>query len=223
MLLLPYLAGLRFGLDWLQIPLLIGWITGWLFSYHALLAVKTRRFARVRVQTLTYGAICAAMLLPVVALRPALFWFAPAFAVLLAVNVVLVRGGQERASLNGMVSVTMASLMPMIVPATAKLDWAMGIWVAGVAWLYLAGSVFYVKSMIREHGSVPHRVASAIYHCAALGVAVFIWPWLAVAFGIALVRALVLPARPRMRIAVVGGAEVGVSLAVLGFLLAMPA
>lgn len=222
MLLLPYLAGLRFGFDWLQAPLLIGWLTGWLFSHHVLLAVKTRRVARVRRQIIVYGAICALMLAPVLVLRPTLFWFAPAYILLFGTNVLMVRGGKERATFNGIVSVTMASLMAMIVPVTAGLDRSVGIPIAVVALAYLVGSVFYIKSMIREHGSVPHRAASGIYHVVALVITTIIWPWLAIPFGIALVRALVLPARPRMRIAVVGGAEVGVSLVVLGFLLAMP-
>jgi len=223
MLLLPYLAGLRFGFDWLHIPLLIGWLTGWLFSYHALLAVKTRRFARVRRQVLVYGAVSTTMLLPVVVLRPPLLWFGPAFAVFLAINVVMVRGGQERATVNGIVSVTMASLMAMIVPATAGLDWAIGIPIAVVAWLYLVSSVFYIKSVIREYGSVPHRIASTVYHGVSLVIAVLIWPWLAVPFGITLARAVGLPTRPRMRVPMVGGIEVAVSLVVIGFLLAMPA
>lgn len=222
MLLLPYLAGLRFGLDWLQIPLLIGWLTGWLFSHHVLIAVKTRRWTRVRRQVVVYGAVCAAMLVPVVVLRPSLWWFAPAFAVMLAINVVMVRGGKERATVNGIVSVSMASLMAMIVPVTAGLDWSIGVPIALVAWLYLVGSVFYIKSMIREHGSRPHWIASIAYHVVALVAATAIWPWLAVPFGIALVRAVALPARPRMRVPIVGAAEVGVSLVVLGFLLTMP-
>lgn len=223
MLLLPYLAGLRFGFDWLQIPLLLGWLTGWLFSYHTLLAIKTRRLNRVRRQVAGYGVVCAAMLLPVVALRPSLLWFAPAFAVLLAVNVVMVRGGKERATVNGIVSVTMASLMAMIVPATAEHGWSIGIPIAVVAWLYLVSSVFYIKSMIREHGSTPRRIASGIYHAVAVIISVLIWPWLAVPFAITLARALILPTRPRMRVPLVGAIEVAVSLVVLGFLLAMPA
>lgn len=221
-LLLPYLAGLQFGLDWWQIPLLIGWLTGWLFSHHVLLAVKTRRLARVRRQIAVYGTICAAMLLPVVAVRPGLLWFAPIFLALLAVNVFMVRGGQERATVNGIVSVTMASLMSLIAPATAQIDWTVGIPVATVAWVYLAGSVFYIKSMIREHGSRQHWIASGVYHAVALVIAVFVWPWLAVPFGLTLARAVVLPGRPRMRVPIVGAAEIGISLVVLGFLLVMP-
>lgn len=222
MLLLPYLAGLRFGVDWLHIPLLLGWLTGWLASYHLLLWVKTGRFLRVRAQVLAFGAACAATLLPVVALRPGLAWFAPAFAVLLAVNVVLTRAGQERSSVNGIASVTMASLMAMIVPATAGLDWRLGVPVALVAWAYLAGSVLYVKTMIREHGSLIHRVVSALFHAAALVATTAYWPWLAATFGLLLARAVILPARARLRVAIIGASEVGVSLVVLASLLLMP-
>jgi len=127
MLLLPYLAGLQFGLNWLHVPLLVTWLSGWLASYYALLAVKTLRPGRYWPQVLTYGSVSAVAALPVFVLRPALLWFAPVFAVLLAVNAVASRVGQERASVNGIASVTMAALMAMIAPATAGLDWRLGI------------------------------------------------------------------------------------------------
>ena len=47
MLLLPYLAGLQYGTTWLDAPLLVVWLAGWLASYYALLAVKTRRWRKV--------------------------------------------------------------------------------------------------------------------------------------------------------------------------------
>lgn len=221
MLLLPYLAGLRYGLDWLQVPLLIGWLTGWLMSHHALLVVKTGRWRRVAPQVLAYGTVSATTLLPVLALRPALIWFAPAFAALLAVNVAYVRWSSERAILNGLASVTMAAQMAMIVPVAAGGDWREGITVAAVTWLYLAGTVFYVKTMIREHGSLRHRRLSVGYHVAALALAVWIHPWLAIPFTLMLVRAFILPTRPRMKAPVIGAVEVVLTLVLLGFLLAL--
>lgn len=220
MLLLPYLAGLQFGLDWLHAPLLVVWLAGWLASYYALLAVKTLRFRRYWRQMLAYGVVSAVAALPLFVARPQLLWFAPAFAVLLAVNAVAARVGQERASVNGIASVTMASLMAMIVPATAGLDWRLGIGVAIACWLYLAGSVFYVKTMIRERGSRPHRVMSAAFHVGALAGAATVNPWLALPFAWYLVRAIVLP-RWHLKVPVVGAIEVANSLLLLGFLLAL--
>lgn len=219
MLLLPYLAGLQFGLSWLHVPLLVTWLSGWLASYYALLAVKTLRPGRYWRQVVAYGLVSAVAALPVFALRPGLLWFAPVFAVLLAVNVVAARVGQERASVNGIASVTMAALMAMIAPATAGLEWAIGIPVAVATWLYLAGSVFYVKTMIREHGSRAHYVVSVAFHVGALAAATGVSPWLAIPFAWFLVRAALLP-RFALRVPVVGAIEVANSLVLLGFLVA---
>jgi hypothetical protein len=76
--------------------------------------------------------------------------------------------------------------------------------------------------MIREHGSRTHRVVSALFHAAALVATTAYWPWLAATFGLLLARAVILPARARLRVAIIGASEVGVSLVVLASLLLMP-
>jgi hypothetical protein len=217
MLLLPYLAGLQYGQHWLHVPLLVTWLTGWLASYYALLAVKTLRVRAVWRQTLAYGIVCAASAVPLFALRPGLLLWSPVFAVLLAVNAVATRVGQERSSGNGVASVTMASLMAMIVPATAGLDWTLGVPVAVACWLYLAGTVFYVKTMIRERGSRVHRVVSVAFHVGALAASVALDPWLTIPFGYFLVRAIVMP-RFKPKVVVVGALEVVNALVLLAFL-----
>ncbi|WP_284329370.1 YwiC-like family protein [Demequina litorisediminis] len=222
MLLLPYLAGLRYGAVWLDVPLLIGWLSGLLMSHHALLAVKTGRWRRVRSQVLAFGAVCAACLVPVVAIRPALAWFAPAFAVFMGVNAAFCRWGNERATLNGVASVTMASMMAMIVPVTAGLPWTTGVPIATATWLYLTGTVVHVKAMIREYGSRRQQVISVTYHAVALAAATALQPWFAVPFSLMLARTVVMPRRPRMRAPVIGIVEVVLTLILLGFLLTVP-
>jgi len=220
MLLLPFLAGAQLGFTWLHVSLLVVWLAGWLASYYALLAVKTLRLRRYWRQVLAYGVVSVVAALPLFALRPGLLWFAPIFAVLLAVNTVTARVGQERASVNGIASVTMASLMAMIAPATAQLVWTIGIPVAIACWLYLAGTVFYVKNMIRERGSRAHYVISVAFHVGALAGAVAVNPWLALPFAWFLARAALLP-RWHLKVPVVGAIEVVNSLLLLGFLIAL--
>ncbi|WP_082093284.1 YwiC-like family protein [Demequina sediminicola] len=222
MLLLPFLAGLRFGTDWWQIPLLVGWLTGWLASHHFLVWVKTGRWSRVQRQILTFGAVCAASLIPVAFARPAVLWFVPVFAVLVGVNIVLTRMGQERSTINGIASVTMASQMALIVPVTAGLEWRVGLPLAVVTWVYLAGTVVYVKSMIREHGSVVHYRVSVGYHAVAVAGCTIWQPWLAIPFGLLLVRAVWLPRRARMKAPVIGAIETVLALVVLATELLMP-
>ncbi len=207
MLLLPYLAGLQYGQSWLQAPLLVMWLSGWLFTHHSLLGVKTLRFGRYRRQIVVYALVSSAAAVPVFLLRPGLLGFAPAFAVLFAVNVVAARVGQDRATGNGIASVTMASLMAMIAPATAGEAWTLGINAAVITWLYLAGTVLYVKTMIRERGSRLHYVISIAGHSVALLASVLVSAWFAIPFAWFLARSIVFP-RHHLKVAVVGALEV---------------
>ncbi|MCY0948437.1 hypothetical protein [Streptomyces sp. H27-S2] len=55
--------------------------------------------------------------------------------------------------------------------------------------LYFAGTVPYVKTMIRERNSRAYHRGSAAYHAVALAVAACLSPWLALPFAAYLARA----------------------------------
>ncbi|GAA1764624.1 YwiC-like family protein [Luedemannella helvata] len=194
MLLLPFLAGvLVAGPRWVHLPLLIAWLGGYLWSYYALLAVKTGRPGRVRDQLLLYGAVTAAAGLAVVAARPGVVVFAPVYAALLAVNVGYARRRRERSLINDLASVAQSCVMVFVVAFCAGAPPA-SVWPAFVAvLLYFVGTVLHVKTMIRERGSVAYRRASVAYHALALAVAAWLGPAFAVVFGLLLVRAIVSP------------------------------
>nr|WP_236642647.1 YwiC-like family protein [Actinoplanes utahensis] len=213
MLLLPYLAGLLVsGPRRLDLPLLGAWLAGYLLSYYVFQAVKTRRFTRFRAQIQLYGPITVALAFPVVMAVPELLWFAPAYAVLLAVNAWFAWRRSERALLNDLASVVQSCLMVPIVAVVAG---------TGPRWepflivlLYLTGTVLYVKTMIRERGSVPYRRASVLYHLAAVAAAATAGVLPALVFALLLVRAWALPGRP-LTPKRVGFVEIGASILVL--------
>lgn len=203
MLVLPYLAGVAVaGFAWPDIPLLGAWIAGYLLSYYALQAVKARRPARFREQLLLYGAITAPLAALVVVARPEVLWYAPPYAVLLGVNAWYAWRRQERALLNDIASVAQSCLMVFVTATVA----GVGPGEVLVAFLavfgYFTGTVFYVKTMIRERGSLAYRRASMAYHAVALGVMTWAaasgWSGvpLIVVFSWLLVRAWLLPGRP---------------------------
>src|SRR5262245_19120953 len=101
MLLVPWLAGvLIVGFTWLHLPLLLAWLTGYLASYYALLACKTRRPARVRAQLWVYVPPTVVLGGLVILARPAVLWYAVAYVPLLAVNVAYALRRDDRALLN---------------------------------------------------------------------------------------------------------------------------
>jgi len=222
MLLVPYAAAVWVaGPSWPHLPLLGAWLAGYLFSYYALLAVKTGRPARVRPQLLAYGAATALLLLPVLLARPAVVWYAPPFALLAAVNVGHARGRRERALLNDLASVAQSVLVVFVVGTVSGAAPATLAGVAAAIAGYLVGTVLYVKTMIRERGSAGYRWASAAYHLAVLVVAVLAgWGSALVAvFALLLLRAALLPRRPLAPVRV-GVIELAGALLVLGAVVA---
>ncbi|MFG3300512.1 YwiC-like family protein [Micromonospora chersina] len=198
MLLLPYVAAVGVtGPRWLHLPVLGVGLAGYLFSYYALLAVKTGRPDRIRPQLLVYGGATALLGVPVLLARPAVLGYVPLYAVLLAVNVGHARLRRERALLNDLASVAQSLLMVFVVATVAEVPPADLVGVAAAVGVYLVGTVLYVKTMIRERGSARYRWASLAYHLVVLALAVVAgWgPAVAAVFALLLLRAGVLPGR----------------------------
>jgi len=220
MLLVPFAAGMLYGVDWTHAPLLVAWLSGYLASYYGLLAVKTRRLAKVRTQLLTYGGVAGVALIVVVIARPALWWFAPAFAALGIVNVLAARARRDRAAINGIASVVEASLMALVVPVAAGLAIGTGWQGFAACVMYFLGTVPYIKTMIRERNNPRYFALSVGFHAAAVPIAGIISPWLALPFAAYYLRAVVMP-RFRPRVMAIGLIEVAASLVLLGFLVAV--
>jgi hypothetical protein len=208
MLTVPFLVGvLTGGTAWVQLPLLVAWLAGYLLSYYVLLAVKTRRTGKVRRQVLLYGSLTLAACAPVLVLRPRLLLFAPAFALLLAVNAWHARRRSERSVVNDLASVLLSCLMVPVAAAAAGTAPLEVLRPAAAVLLYFAGTVLYVKTMIRERGDRRYLQASVGYHVVATVAAAMIGVPLAVVFAWLLVRSAVLP-RLRLTPRTVGFIEI---------------
>lgn len=220
MLLVPWLVGvLTAGFRWLHLPLLGAWLAGYLLSYYLLQAVKTRRVRRFRAQLLAYGSPTVLLGALVLALRPQLFWFAPAYALLLAVNLAYAWRRRERALVNDLASVLQSCLMVFVGATVAGVP----VGYTGLAFLavltYFIGTVLYVKTMIRERDNARYYRASVAYHLVALGTAVWLSAPLAAVFTLLLARAWALP-RYRLTPKQVGLTEIGGSLLLLAAVVA---
>ncbi len=212
MLLVPYVAGVALTRwHWLFAPLLGAWVGGYLFAYFALLAVKTRRVRRIWPQLAVFGAIALPMATVVVVARPQVLAAAPVMAALLAVNAAHAWRRRERALLNDIASVALATcVIPVMVQISpAPIDDTIS--AAVLVFAYFTGTVFHVKTMIRERGSTAYRRWSLTVHGAGLVVAAWIsWP-AGVLFALLALRAWALPGRP-LSPARVGLVEIAASL-----------
>jgi len=196
MLAVPYLAGLlAAGYRWADAALAGAWLAGYLLSYYLFQSVKSRRPGRYRAQLLLYAAVAAPLAALVVAARPQVLWYAPGYAALLAVNAWYAARRRERALLNDVASVLQSCLVVLVVATIAGTVTAAALVAFLLCLAYFLGTVFYVKTMIRERGNPRYRRWSAWYHVAALGVVAATGPWAAALFAWLLARAVVLPGR----------------------------
>ena len=219
MLIVPFLlGGAASSFGWWSLPLLVVWIDAYLLSFYAFQALKARRLQRYRSPVQLYAVVLVAVGVPLVAVRPWLIVAAVAFLPFAVVNAWYAYRRNDRAVVNGLASVTQACLMVFVayalgtqaaagsVPGVATVPEPMALF--GICWLYFAGTVFYVKTMIRQAGDRSYYWVSVAFHAIALAIAMLIDPWLALPFAVFLGRAAALP-RYRLRPGLVGVIELG--------------
>ncbi|MFG2339280.1 YwiC-like family protein [Streptomyces yangpuensis] len=225
MLAVPFLAGTLLAPrpGGANAALFAAWLLGYVAAFHAQqwlrLATRGLRSARRhRLPALVSSAAFAAVAVPLAVLHPWLVAAGLLAAPFVAVNTYYAWRGRERALVNGLAAVVPACGMLLV---AGRLGGAVPgeLWRPAVACLlYFAGTVPYVKTMIRERNSTAHRAGSVAFHAAALAAAVCLSPWLALPFTAYLARAAALPGRG-LRVPVVGAVEVACSLALLTTLL----
>jgi hypothetical protein len=218
MLGVPFAAGMLTARSWALVPLAVAWVSGYLAGYFALLAIRTGRLTtRIARPLWVYGGVALSATVPLVLLRPQVLVYAPGYLALWAVTAVHSRNRRERALVSGLSSVLQACAMVLVVQTVAGVPVAPAFGAFAACVLYFAGTVLYVKTVIRERGSRAHLGASIAFHVVAAILAAVISPWLVLPFLWYLGRAVVLPRRqvPARR---VGLLEVAGSLLLLGAL-----
>lgn len=191
MLFLPIVTGLitadviapSYGnpVQWLALTFMpLAWIFGY-FTYFAFgLWFKTRNPTRRRAYlwpTLTYSALTATFATIVLYLQPRLLWWTVAFVPLIAIALMEVFRRRPRSLMSG-IATTIASALMYIVAVSASgfsiLPWffseaPVAVWVTTLTiGLYFTGTIFYVKTIIRERDNAPFERISLRYHRIAL-------------------------------------------------------
>ncbi|MFC3437375.1 YwiC-like family protein [Nocardia seriolae] len=226
MLAVPFLVGMWLGRpSWVHLPLLIAWLLGYMTAFHLEQYLRLRHISRnpkaprrhLR-PLLTFGAALAVIGGALVIARPWLLVAAAAMAPFFAVNLWYAWRNDERALINGLVAVFPACGMLLVSLYSGGGDLADGWRPALACLLYFAGTIFYVKTMIRERGNRDFYRISVGYHVIALAVAAFLNPWLTIGFALFLVRAASLPGRS-LRPGQVGAIEMGCCALLMALLL----
>jgi hypothetical protein len=215
MLITP-LALLGFQFNWsINLVLLM---FGWLFAYASSFFIgqtlkgwrNPDRRGRYISQIVLYSAIAILLVIPAVLVKPNLFWFAPIALVGFWLNLFFIKRRDERNWFNDIagifVSFALAVLYlnPSSIASAEFLIWPL---------LYFLGTVFYVKTMLRERGEQLWFGLSVTYHATITLLAAWFAPLVLFGYLIALVRAVVLPSRALKPVAI-GLIEIGLTIAI---------
>ena len=210
MLFIPPLMGMILQPSWAALPLLITWWAGY-FTYFAItIWVKSRLRKKHLPPVLTYGAITALAGIAALITQWQLIAWLPIFAPIIAVAVYETIKRRERSLVSGWSTVLAAAMMlPTVAsistngtPAAVSADlWWATAWFA----LYFGGSIYYVKTLIRDFGNRTRFIQSVIFHAvvciAAIGLALaqpHTWP-VAVVSALLLARSYAVPRTAQRR------------------------
>lgn len=218
------------GMTVTLVAVTVAWVVGYLafFAGGILLRARNATMRRpARTPVLIYGTVAAVAVVVALVIQPHLLWWAFVFVPLIGIAVYETRRGTPRSLASGAATTAASAFIVPVVatiglgastPVSGGVTWTSNlfnpdvvealpaaVWVT-FAWLllYTAGTVPYVKTMIREKGSPSWLIASQLFHLVALLVVVATvavryvhWlPWLiaVVVFVVALWRSRAVPA-----------------------------
>lgn len=223
MLFVPFIVGASLsGWKLLHLVALSGWVLLYLAMYPLLLAVKTKQRRRMYLMwTGGYAGGAALLLAAPVAVRPPLLLYGTLMLPLFAVNVWYAHRNNERAFGNDCAAAAALCLggpaAYMIGTGEVYSHTALLLWT--VFALFFGGSIFFVKTMIRQRGNTAFRRLSWMYHTAVpIVLAAVGFLFLAAAYVPSLLRALLMPGKP-LSVKVVGMVETANLLVFAGLVL----
>jgi YwiC-like protein len=185
MLIVPFVVGtFDAGPSWRQLPLLFAWLVGYFAFFAAGLWLGSRGKHRYAPPVRTYGVLTVVVGVVVIAVQPGVLHWAVVFLPLLAFSLWCSWRRADRSLLNDGVTVLAACLMTVVAtgfgerlaePGTAALSglaWLPGAdqgrarVLAGLLLAYFAGTVLYVKTMIRDRADPGRYPLSVMFHVA---------------------------------------------------------
>lgn len=195
MLASPLLVGLiAGGPAWADLPLAAFWFVGYFAFFATSLWLKASRRAKWWPPVRFYGVAATGLGALTAILDPSLIRWAPAFVVPLGVGLWAAANRRERDLLAGLATVVGSALMT-VVAFDAGTDGSLrrGWLLAAIQFAYFAGTVFYVKSSIRERGNRGFLALSVAFHAAATVATAWVSWWLVLVFALLTLRAAVVP------------------------------
>lgn len=199
MLAAPLLVGtLAGGPRWAHLLLAAFWFTGYLAFFATAQWLKSGRRDRYLPAVRAYGSGAAVLGLALAFAQPELLRWVPGFVLPLGVGLWTAARRRERELLAGLTTVVASGLIAVVAyDIGASGDLGRGWLLALVQLLYFVGTVFYVKSAIRERDNPAFgRLSTVVHAVATVAMAWLSWCLVLVFAALTLRAALVPGLRP---------------------------
>lgn len=221
MALLPFLYGMLLGEPvWQHVWLLSAWCFMYLLTYPFLNLFKGRNLSEYRKWSLIYGGFAAVLVIPALIYNWQIIYFGVAMLPFFLVNIYFTKKRDERNLLNDLAGIAIFALAGMSAYyfSTHSFDEKI-YWVALYPALFFIGTTLYVKTMLRERKNLRYLRISIVYHSLCVLPFLFLHlDWLALAYAVPLLRAILLPYR-KLSVKQVGLTEFLISAIFFGLLL----
>lgn len=175
MVTVPLLLGVWLaGFHWLHVPLAIAWYTGY-FAFFAVSWWLRARGPRKRDYVpalLTYGLVCGLAAAVIIVAQPGVLRWSAVFGPLMSVAIYEAYRRRPRSLISGLSTVLASVAMIPLASSIVGAPLTTQIWVATLlVGMYFCGTVFYVKSLIRERKNARFWAVSIGVHGAFAVVA----------------------------------------------------
>ncbi|WP_157259696.1 YwiC-like family protein [Paenibacillus sp. OSY-SE] len=213
MLIVPFVVGMFASRpNMTHVWLFVAWLAVYCGSFACMQWIKTRRITVYLGPMLVYGVTFVVSAVVVVALRPDIWWMGAVMLPLFVVNLMFAKQKNERHLVNDFVAVLQFCWMLIIsFEIGGGTDWSLAWRLFAACVLYFVGTVFYVKTMIREKGNPVYYALSIIVHLIAASIVGLLFPaWIAVPFALLFIRAVWMP-KQAVTVKQVGISEIGFS------------
>lgn len=199
MLIAPIVAMmLSVGPTLLQLVLLIGWLSAYCFNYFVGLVAKSWRRAdrwkKYQDQLIGYGSIALIAGAVLVSAEPKLLFLAPILLLVFVVNIAAIKLGEERNWINDVLGIALSIVIGGVAGFIVSGEISQNNWkILASHAIYFIGTVWYVKTNIREKGKRSWRALSVGWHTLATVYGFLVAPALGCFFVLTTVRSLVVP------------------------------
>ncbi|MGG6313040.1 YwiC-like family protein [Paenibacillus macerans] len=178
MLVVPFLFGMLASTPGgIHVLLFACWLLIYLLMFPLLQWIRTGKAARFRPPVLLYGALLIPAAIGLVWVRPGVVVMALMFLPLFAVNAYYAKQKRERALLNDIAAIVQFSLMVFLsFELGGGTDYRLAAELFLISTGYFIGTVFYVKTIIRERNNKRFYFYSVFYHLAMALLALWLLP-----------------------------------------------